>query len=96
MKEHFDILLDDDFDLLASGGDLVTGDSLIQQQAILLTVVEGEIKQSPNTGVGISTYLNDEDTQSLYSKIKSQFRKDNLTVLHLSMSEKLEILAKHA
>ena len=96
MKEHNDILLTDSFDLMASAGDLVTGDCLIQQQALLLTIGEGEIKQSPTTGVGMYTFLNDEDEQALMRKIRSQFRLDSLTVTRLTKASKLEISASHA
>ncbi len=96
MKEHNDILLTDDFDLMHSGGDLVTGDCLVQQQALLLTAGEGEIKQSPTTGVGMYTFLNDEDEQALFAKIRSQFRLDGLTVTRLTKAAKIEITSSHA
>lgn len=89
-------MLSDDFDLLAKDGDLVTGDCLVQQQAILLTVGEGEIKQYPTTGVGIGNYLNDENEAALFARIRNQFRLDSLNILRLHKAAKIEIVSSHA
>lgn len=97
MREHNDILLSPDFDLLDYDGDLVTGDCLIQQQAVLLTVGEGEIKQSPVTGVYAESFLNDEDEKDFFRKTRSQFRADSLLITGITKNEgKILISASHA
>jgi hypothetical protein len=98
MMNNNDILLNGDYDLLYKDGDFVTGDALIQQQALLLSTGEGEWKQSPVTGVGMPGYLNDESEAELFRKVRLQFRNDNLSVTTLKKQTDgtLLIKAQHA
>lgn len=51
-----DILLDDEFDLVASAGELVQGESSEQTLALLMETVPGEWKWSAEDGVGLMRY----------------------------------------
>lgn len=47
------ILIGDDNDLLVQGGTLMMGDTLIQDACIVLDMNQGELKDSPLTGVNL-------------------------------------------
>ncbi|MFZ4548392.1 MAG: hypothetical protein ACOYN4_13185 [Bacteroidales bacterium] len=98
MNTQNDILLTDAYDLLAQDGDLVTGDCLIQQQALLLAAGEGEWKQSPVVGVGLDAYLLDESEAAAFRKIRGQFKSDGLliSVLKKQTDGNLIIQSQHA
>ena len=98
MNTHNDILLDDTYDLLAQDGDLLAGDCLLQQQAVLLASGEGEWKQSPVAGIGLDAYLLDENELGAFRKIRSQFTSDGLrlTTLKKQTDGNLIIQSQHA
>jgi hypothetical protein len=98
MTNHNDILLDGNYDLLASGGDLVTGDVLYQQQALLLATGESEWKQSPVVGVGMDSYILDESELEVMRKTRQQYKSDGLliTTLKKTTNGNLTIQAQHA
>jgi hypothetical protein len=87
MSELTDILCDETGDLLCSAGDLATGVSTLQHQADLLEASEGEYKQSPTTGIGISNFLNDEDPREMIRKIRMQFDGDGILISSLSYNQ---------
>lgn len=83
------ILLGDDGDLLVnvrrdSEGKitqgLVIGDVTGQNQRSILLAQKGEIKEYPLTGVGIATFLDDEDIDGLTANARSEFVKDGQKV----------------
>ncbi len=75
-----DILLGSNRDLLVVNGDFVIGDSDEQQQNMLLITKKGELKQNPDVGVGLSSFLKDDDTGSLITEVNRQFTKDGMIV----------------
>ncbi len=82
-----DILFDETDDLAVIGGDMAIGEATLQHQADLLSAQEGEYKQSPVTGVGLSNFLNDEDPREMIRKIRLQFAQDGIQIDSLSFSE---------
>lgn len=75
-----DILLGSNRDLLVVDGDFVIGISDEQQQNMLLITKKGELKQNPDVGVGLTSFLKDDDTGSLISEVNRQFTKDGMIV----------------
>ncbi|WP_277821160.1 hypothetical protein [Palleniella muris] len=61
-------------------GSLVTGDILAQNQALLLCLHNGELKERPAVGVGISGMLLDHDPIFWRTRIKEQLEMDGQTV----------------
>jgi len=59
---------------------LVTGDILRQNQAIILQLHKGELKENPSVGVGITDMLLDNDPIYWRTLIKEQLEMDNETV----------------
>lgn len=64
----------DDFGLIIQG--LTLGDPLNQNQAIILAMHPGEMKELPMMGVGISDMLLDNDPLFWRTKIKEQLEMD--------------------
>jgi phosphoheptose isomerase len=75
-----DILLDEDYDLKITNGDLVTGTSDLQQQQLLLQTFKGEWKEKPTMAVGAAGFLKDADAQGLAAEIKQEFERDGMTI----------------
>ena len=75
-----DILIGNGGDLLVVNGDLVIGDSSKQQAEILFFSEKGSFKETPDIGVGASSYLESESRSDLLREIKVQFDKDGLSV----------------
>ncbi len=75
-----DILLDQSFDLLTGDGDFVAGEATRQHQSLILLTEKGENREFPSRGVGIQTYLLDEQAGSPNALIKREFEADGMTV----------------
>lgn len=65
---------------VVSGGKLVVGDILRQNQALLLMLHKGELKERPAVGVGISDMLLDNDPIYWRTSIKEQLEMDGQRV----------------
>lgn len=76
-----DVLLDiETADLQTSGGDLVTGYADEQHQAHLLVFQKGALKEAPEVGVGLESYLMGDDVDGMLREVRFQFEKDGMTV----------------
>lgn len=75
-----DLMLDDDNDLMDAANDWLEIESSEQHQALLLHTNKGEWKESPQVGVGIVGFLEQEDTGGLLSEISQQFIADGMNV----------------
>lgn len=91
------ILLGQDFDLavlvakdkngLIKSG-LIVGDSVYQQQTLLMLLNKGEIKEYPTAGVGINSFLlDDSSSDDITREIGEQFSNDGMRVYELSYIE---------
>lgn len=65
---------------VVKNGTLMTGDILRQNQALILTLHNGELKERPAVGVGISDMLLDNDPIYWRTRIKEQLEMDGQTV----------------
>lgn len=68
----------DRFGKIISG--LVIGDILHQNQAILLGIRKGELKENPSVGVGLSDMLLSHDLTDIRNEIRQQLEMDGQTV----------------
>lgn len=65
---------------VVKGGGLVTGETVHQNQALILMLHKGELKERPAVGVGISDMLLDNDPLYWRGVIKEQLEMDGETV----------------
>ena len=70
--------------LIISG--LVVGDTLYQNQYMILTAQKGEFKENPTLGVGIGDMANDDDLTEWKKAIREEFAKDGLKVNTLNIT----------
>lgn len=68
----------DKFGKIISG--LVVGDILHQNQALLLSMRKGELKENPSVGVGLSDMLLSHNLTEIRNEIKQQLELDGQTV----------------
>lgn len=59
---------------------LILGDTLRQNQALILVLHQGELKERPEVGVGIEDMLLDNDILYWRSRIREQLELDNQNV----------------
>ena len=76
MAKIFDILLDDDCDLLIKDNDLVVGESTQQHIKLLMATSKGEWKADPLAGVGLENFINDDDQVTMIREIEYQLEHD--------------------
>jgi hypothetical protein len=83
------ILLDENYDLRievrrdATGkiaGGMAAGSTIFQNQHVLLLAEKGEIKEYPLVGVGIKTYVDDENPANLTRAIRTEFAGEGMRV----------------
>lgn len=86
-----DLLLGLDFDLIIEDGDLVVGESDLQNQELLIICDKGDFKDVPDRCVGVERWLKDEDVQGMLAEIKKEFERDGMTVKTVFVNEKNEL-----
>jgi len=95
MSKKTGIQLDSDIDLFISvekdssgliTSGLVIGDTLYQNQYIILSAQKGELKEEPLLGVGIGDMTNDEDLAPWKKSIREELYKDGIAVDTLTIS----------
>ena len=89
MGKETGILLNDNMDLLVevkrdSNGmitsGLTIGDVTKQNQQIILLAEKGEIKEVPLLGVGIASFLDDDNPSELLREVRTNLREDGQKV----------------
>lgn len=77
-------------------GGLMVGDILRQNQALLLTLHPGELKDAPAVGVGLTSMLLDHDPLMWRGRIREQLEMDGQVVERITINTKsIEIAAKY-
>ncbi len=72
---------------IVKNGTLQLGDILRQNQALLLSLHKGELKENPAIGVGISDMLLDNDPIYWRNQIKEQMEMDGQTVSKVKLTQ---------
>ena len=92
----YDILLDENDDLLIENGDFVIGESTIQHQKLLLYCNKGEFKENPTRCVGLVRFLEDNNAQALAREIDVEFSRDGMRVSKIAINiPQIEIEASY-
>ena len=82
-----DIKLDETLVPEIKDGDFNIGESTRQHQQLLLLNEKGEIRRWPLRGVGIKTYLNEEDNGQMRLAIKREYEADGMEVTYIKANE---------
>lgn len=86
-----DFLLDDDFDLQISNGDLFCGESTAQHQKTLILSAKTEFKEVPMRGVDAQKYLEEHTPDNLAREIRTEYAADGMTVNKIQIASDLSI-----
>lgn len=90
------ISLNSDYDLEVSGGTLALMETTAQNQALILSMHQGELKEYPLVGVGLSDIVNDHDLDEWKRKITEQLEEDGQRIDTLEItSDGLTIEAEY-
>lgn len=73
-------------DIKIENGHIAIGETLPQNEFLLLVMNKGELKEEPLVGVGISDMINDNDILGWKRKIRDGLKADGLTVEQISIS----------
>lgn len=76
---------DGNVDLSVNDGHLTTGDTMYQNQWLILNSHKGEWKENPKTGAGISDMANDNDTSEWKRKIREELERDDMEIEKLTL-----------
>ena len=87
-RQMIDYTVDDNNDLLLSGGDFVRGECTVKHQTDLLLDDKGDYKMSPTICVGAFSYLDDEGVQNLSRAAAIEFASDGMTVSSIILDKK--------
>lgn len=74
------ILLDETNNLLIQNKTLAIGDTLFQNQKLIIGAHKGEIKENPLLGVGITNFIDDEEPSELLREVRINLRMDGQKV----------------
>jgi uncharacterized protein YjgD (DUF1641 family) len=67
-------------DLLIENDGMQFGDVVKQNQKIILLAEKGELKNNPLSGVGIASFLDDDDISELLREVRTNLRRAGQTV----------------
>jgi hypothetical protein len=79
------IQLGSDYDLLVENGSTQIGNVEPQNQALIVLSNPGEWKQHPELGVGIESWILDDNPGNLRSEVKRHLRSDDFVVDRVSL-----------
>lgn len=96
MSKKIGIQLTNDLQLVYGELSLVVGDTLQQNEYLLLTSQKGDIKEYPTLGVGIADMAGDDELEAWKKNIREEFAKDGLKVKKIEItSQKMELDADY-
>lgn len=74
---------------------LALGDILHQNQAIILSIRKGELKENPSVGVGLPDMLLNHDLRAIRNEIRQQLEMDGQTVDKIVVTPTLVEIKAH-
>jgi hypothetical protein len=96
MSKKIGIQLNSDGELAIVNGHLSVGNTLYQNQYIILKAHKGELKENPMMGAGIDDMANDDDVLGWKRTIREELARDGMKVSELTISgDELNIKADY-
>ena len=87
MKDFLVKNMETDAPELFAGGDLITGECHHQNKYLMLMCEPGSFKEFPDAGVGVASYLEDDNTEALLRDIRLQFAADGMPVKEVKIKD---------
>lgn len=87
MSKKIGIQLDADGDLLIANGSLSIGNTLYQNQYIILKAQKGDLKENLLMGAGVDDIANDDDTLGWQRVIREELARDGMKVSTLIIAD---------
>lgn len=91
MTKVLDVAQQADGDIDLNTGDILWKDGTKQHQRDTLLTSKGELLDAPAYGAGITDYLQDNNSDDLFRRIRQELGKDGQTVSSLKINETGEI-----
>lgn len=85
-NKRYGIQIDDSGDLVVTDGSMAVGDTLAQNEFLLLVSGPGDLKEFPLMGAGISDMACDNDTTGWKRRIIDALKDDGLRVRSLELA----------
>ncbi|MEE3485093.1 MAG: hypothetical protein VZQ98_12320 [Bacteroidales bacterium] len=83
-KKRYGIQIDDTGDL-AVGTSIETGDTLAQNEYILMLAQPGELKENPLVGAGMADMVGSAGTADIKRRVRDAFKADGLQIKEFEM-----------
>ena len=90
-RKRYGIQIDDTGDIVVRNGSLALGDTLVQNECLLIVSHPGEIKEHPSMGAGIADMVGDNGCTEAKRKIRESFKADGLNIVSIEMTDKGEV-----
>lgn len=72
-------------DIDISSGDILYTESTVQHQRDILLSGKGHYKESPEVGVDVMEYINDNEPEDMFRAIRKEFTRDGMKVTKVSI-----------
>ena len=83
-----DFLLNNDWDLITSNGDFLTGFSDSQHLALITVMDIGHLKENPFLGIGINSYLGGSESSTIIkANAQQMYQVDNYVVNSITVDK---------
>lgn len=86
-KKRFGIQLSDGGDLTVRSGAIALGDTMAQNEYLLIVSQPGEIKEHPSVGAGMSDMVGGTSSSEAKRRIRESLRADGMTVRAIDMTD---------
>lgn len=84
-KKRYGIQIGQNGDLSVSASGALLGDTMAQNEYIILMSQKGDIKERPLMGAGISDMVGSHETASMKRQIRDALKEDGMTVSAIDM-----------
>lgn len=85
--KRYGMQIADDGDLIVRDGGVSMGDTLAQNEYILLLSHQGELKENPLLGAGVADMVGSHDVSDCKRKVIDALKGDGMTVQAVEMKE---------
>lgn len=85
MRKRYGIQLNEEGDIAVAGGTMSMGDTLAQNEYLLIISQPGDLKEEPLLGAGIADMVAETDPSAMKRRIRDALKADGMDVRTLEM-----------